>query len=161
MEADRLDAVALITGAGSGIGAACARESRAAPRAGSSWSISTKRRSRRVADDLEQHNVAPERVSTLAFDVADQDRWAQAAEFIDGQYGRLDWAVVNAGVVALGADRGNRSGRLAARDVDQSRRRVPDAAHGDAADAQQHSAAAPSSSARSAAAIKAEPGVGA
>jgi 2-keto-3-deoxy-L-fuconate dehydrogenase len=44
-------------------------------------------------------------VSTLAFDVADPDRWAQAADFIRSQYGRLDWAVVNAGEkAAAGAD---------------------------------------------------------
>ncbi len=48
-----------------------------------------------VADELDAAGVSPERVSTLAFDVSDIARWAQAATFIQGQYGRLDWAVVN------------------------------------------------------------------
>jgi 2-keto-3-deoxy-L-fuconate dehydrogenase len=98
MEADRLDAVALITGAGSGIGAAVARDIARRSEGGLILVDFDESALTAVADDLEQHKVAPERVSTLAFDVADQDRWRQAADFIRGQYGRLDWAVVNAGV---------------------------------------------------------------
>jgi len=98
MEANRLDAVALITGAGSGIGAACARDIARRSDGGLILVDSDEAALAAVADDLERQNAAPERVSTLAFDVADQDRWRQAADFIRSQYGRLDWAVVNAGV---------------------------------------------------------------
>lgn len=98
MEADRLDAVALITGAASGIGASCARDIARRSDGGIILVDFDEDALGRVADDLEQNNVAPERVSMLAFDVADQDRWRQAADFIRGQYGRLDWAIVNAGV---------------------------------------------------------------
>jgi len=35
----------------------------------------------------------PERVSMLSFDIADAQRWQDAAEFVRGQYGRLDWVV--------------------------------------------------------------------
>jgi 2-keto-3-deoxy-L-fuconate dehydrogenase len=98
MEADRLDAIALITGAGSGIGAAVARDIARRSDGGLILVDFDEDALAAVADDLEQNHVAPERVSTLAFDVADQDWWKRAAEFIRGQYGRLDWAVVNAGV---------------------------------------------------------------
>jgi len=98
MEADRLDAVALITGAGSGIGAACARDIARRSDGGLILVDVNETALAAVADDLERHNAAPERVSTLAFDVADQERWAQAAEFVRNQYGRVDWAIVNAGV---------------------------------------------------------------
>src|SRR5262249_35994486 len=47
--------------------------------------------------------VPPERVSTLAFDVADPIRWSAAQEFIADHYGRLDWAVANAGVTHASA----------------------------------------------------------
>ncbi|HVK79837.1 MAG TPA: SDR family oxidoreductase, partial [Verrucomicrobiae bacterium] len=46
-----------------------------------------------AADAIE---TPPERVSTLAFDVADSERWTQAVNFIRGQYGRLDYAIVDA-----------------------------------------------------------------
>ena len=98
MEAHRLDAIALITGAGSGIGAAVARDIARRSEGGLILVDFDEDALTAVADDLEQNNVAPERVSTLAFDVADQDWWKRAADFIRGQYGRLDWAVVNAGV---------------------------------------------------------------
>mgnify|MGYP001367917176 FL=1 len=32
----------------------------------------------------------------MAFDIANSKRWKQAAEFINAQYGRLDWALINA-----------------------------------------------------------------
>lgn len=98
MDAQRLDAVALITGAGSGIGAACARDIARRSDGGLILADLDEDALARVADDLEARGVAPERVSTLAFDVADPERWSQASEFIRAQYGRLDWAVVNAGV---------------------------------------------------------------
>ncbi|MBI1251584.1 MAG: SDR family oxidoreductase [Alphaproteobacteria bacterium] len=92
---DRLDAVALITGAASGIGAALAQ--RLSPRATGGLILvdHNERGLARVADHLPE---PPERVSTLAFDVTDPRRWAQAGDFIMDQYGRLDWAAANAGV---------------------------------------------------------------
>lgn len=98
MEADRLDAVALITGAGSGIGAACASDVARRSDGGIILVDFDEDILSAVADDLERNNGAPERVSMLAFDVADPDRWNQAAQFIRGQYGRLDWAIINTGV---------------------------------------------------------------
>lgn len=97
---ERLNPVALITGAASGIGAACVR--RLAPKAtGGLILIDLDEPSlSAVADSLER---APERVSTLAFDVADPEWWRRAGDFIEDQYGRLDWAVVNAGIAHAGA----------------------------------------------------------
>ena len=95
---DVLNPVTLITGAASGIGAACVRELARRSQGGLILVDLDEDALAAVADDLDQQNVAPERVSTLAFDVADEARWAQAAQFIDSQYGRLDWAIVNAGI---------------------------------------------------------------
>lgn len=98
MDLNRLNPVTLITGAASGIGAACARDLAKRSHGGLVLVDIDDAELAAVADDLEALNLAPERVSTLAFDVADPDRWAQAADFISAQYGRLDWAIVNAGV---------------------------------------------------------------
>lgn len=95
---DRLSPVTLITGAASGIGAACARDLARRSTGGLILADLDENALSNVADALERLRVSPERVSTLAFDVADPDRWAQAADFIRNQYGRLDWAIVNAGV---------------------------------------------------------------
>lgn len=97
MEADRLDAIALITGAGSGLGAAIARDLGRRAEGGLILVDLSEDALAAVADDLERNNLAPERVSMLAFDIADPDRWRQAADFVRGQYGRIDWAVLNAG----------------------------------------------------------------
>lgn len=59
-----------------------------------------------IADELESRGAAPERVSTLAFDAADEQRWGQAEAFIDSQYGRLDWAVLDIGAAPAPADDG-------------------------------------------------------
>lgn len=94
MELDRLNPVTLITGAASPMGGACAR------------TLARKSQGGLILVDLEEAaldaaadavETPPERVSTLAFDVADEARWTQASGFIRAQYGRLDWAVVNAG----------------------------------------------------------------
>lgn len=98
MDADRLNPVTLVTGAASGIGAACAHLLAQRSQGGLILVDFDEDALARVADELDARNVAPERVSTLAFDVGDEDRWAQAASFIESQYGRLDWAIVNAGV---------------------------------------------------------------
>lgn len=93
MDEFRLNPVALITGATSEAGAACVHA--LAPRATGGLILidADETRLGEVADSLA---AAPERVSTLAFDVADADHWAKAHDFIADQYGRLDWAIVNA-----------------------------------------------------------------
>lgn len=88
-----LNPVALITGAATKIGADCAR-ALAGKATGGLLLIDSDEESLAAAADALP--AAPERVSTLAFDVANSKRWKQAAEFIDAQYGRLDWAIVNA-----------------------------------------------------------------
>ena len=91
----RLNPVTLITGAGSGIGAGCAAELARRSTGGLLLADIDEAALTVVADELDAAGVSPERVSTLTFDVTDMDRWAQAATFIQNQYGRLDWAVVN------------------------------------------------------------------
>lgn len=97
--AETLNPVTLIAGAGSAIGMACA--SRLAPKATGGLILIDKDSERLdvTADSLPQ---APERVSTLPFDIADQNWWRKGSEFVEAQYGRLDWAVVNAGVAPTG-----------------------------------------------------------
>ena len=91
----RLNPVTLITGAGSGIGAGCAQDLARKSSGGLLLADIDDAALSAVADDLDAAGVSPERISTLAFDVTDMARWAQAAAFIQAQYGRLDWAVVN------------------------------------------------------------------
>jgi len=91
----RLNPVTLITGAGSGIGAGCARDLARKSTGGLLLADIDEAALSLVADELDVAGVSPERVSTLAFDVSDIERWGQAAAFIQAQYGRLDWALVN------------------------------------------------------------------
>lgn len=91
----RLNPVTLITGAGSGIGAGCAQELARKSSGGLLLADIDEAALNVVADELDAAGVSPERISTLTFDVTDISRWAQAANFIQSQYGRLDWAVVN------------------------------------------------------------------
>jgi NAD(P)-dependent dehydrogenase (short-subunit alcohol dehydrogenase family) len=95
---DRLNPVTLITGAASGVGVTCLRELARRSQGGLILVDLDDASLCAVADDLEKQNLAPERVSTLAFDVADEERWTQASDFIEAQYGRLDWAVIYAGM---------------------------------------------------------------
>jgi NAD(P)-dependent dehydrogenase (short-subunit alcohol dehydrogenase family) len=94
MNLNRINPVALITGAASGIGAACAGEIARRSDGGLILVDFDETALEAAADRLAEN--APERVSMLAFDVADPDRWLQASDFIQSQYGRLDWAVINA-----------------------------------------------------------------
>lgn len=97
--ADTLNPVTLITGAASAIGiaTACAL----APMA-TGGLILIDRDEDRLAAVADSLPVAPERVSTLAFNCSDQKWWRKASEFIEGQYGRLDWALVHAGTTPAG-----------------------------------------------------------
>jgi NAD(P)-dependent dehydrogenase (short-subunit alcohol dehydrogenase family) len=96
MDANRFNPVALITGAAAGISAACARDIARRAEGGLILCDVDEQALSDLADQLEAHKAAPERVSTLAFDLADPERWAQAADFIKAQYGRLDWALIEA-----------------------------------------------------------------
>ncbi len=96
----RLNPVTLITGAGSGIGAGCAQDLARRSSGGLLLADIDEAALSVVADELDAAGVSPERISTLAFDVTDIARWSQAAAFIETQYGRLDWAVVNTGAAS-------------------------------------------------------------
>jgi hypothetical protein len=88
----RLNPVALVTGAASGAGAAIALGLAVRARGGL---ILLDRDEDLLSDTADAITTPPERVSTLACDVADAERWAQATAFVSAQYGRLDWAIVH------------------------------------------------------------------
>ncbi len=90
-----LNPVALITGAASGIGFAAA--ARLAPYAQGGL-ILVDVDEGGLAEAADRLPSAPERVSTLAMDVADEGSWARVRDFIGTHYGRIDWGVINAGV---------------------------------------------------------------
>jgi 2-keto-3-deoxy-L-fuconate dehydrogenase len=90
-----LNPVALITGAASGIGLAIAQRLSPLATGGLLLIDIDEAGLMHAADTLPE---PPERVSTLAFDVADEQQWRNAHQFIASHYGRLDWAVANAGV---------------------------------------------------------------
>lgn len=102
MSIARLSPVTLVTGAGSGIGAAAARELARRSTGGLLLVDDDEEALAALADELEAKNLAPERVSTLAVDVSDEARWRQAIEFIDAQYGRLDWVVASSLIETTG-----------------------------------------------------------
>jgi NAD(P)-dependent dehydrogenase (short-subunit alcohol dehydrogenase family) len=93
----RLNPVTLIVGAGAGIGAACAHELARQSTGGLLLSDADENALALVADELDAAGAAPERVSTLAFEPMDAERWRQALGFIEAQYGRIDWVVAHAG----------------------------------------------------------------
>lgn len=92
----RLNPVTLITGAGSGVGAACAHDLARKSHGGLVLADMDETALAVVADELDAAGASPERVSTMVVDSGDAARWAEATAFILSQYGRLDWAVVNA-----------------------------------------------------------------
>jgi len=96
METMRLNPVTLVTGATTKFGAACARWLSPRSKGGLILVDPDEDALSRMADTLPE---PPERVSMLALDASDEARWAQAAAFIESQYGRLDWAVVHTGAV--------------------------------------------------------------
>jgi NAD(P)-dependent dehydrogenase (short-subunit alcohol dehydrogenase family) len=95
----RLNPVALITGAASGLGATCARNLTRRAQGGLILIDADEDGIAATADSL---RTPPERVSMLAFDAADLQRWAQASDFIKAQYGRLDWAIASGAAVSSG-----------------------------------------------------------
>lgn len=97
----RLTPVTLIVGAGAGIGAACAHEMARRSNGGLLLADADEGTLSVVADELDAAGKAPERVSTLAFDPMDQQRWRQAIDFVEAQYGRIDWVIAHAGAGAV------------------------------------------------------------
>lgn len=93
-----LNPVALITGAASSLGEACAKALAAKASGGLILADADETGLALTADGL---TAPPERVSTLAFDPADAARWREATDFIEAHYGRLDWALIQADLDAM------------------------------------------------------------
>ncbi len=91
--------VALITGAGSGIGAATARR---LVSEGIRRLVLTDRDSAAVAATAASLNLDERDVMTAAFNVADETAWGANCTVIRERFGRLDLAVANAGVTSGG-----------------------------------------------------------
>lgn len=104
MIADRLNPVVLITGVSARAGASFSRILSSRAQGGLILTDADDKALAAVADELESRGVVPERVSTLAFDAADEARWGQAEAFIESQYGRLDWAVIDLSAAPPPAD---------------------------------------------------------
>lgn len=104
MDADRLNPVTLITAASSGFGQGCARALAGRAQGGLILADADETTLSASADELGLRGPAPERLSTLAFDAGDEERWTQAESFIRSQYGRLDWAILNASAAQANAD---------------------------------------------------------
>jgi len=86
----RFSPVILIAGAGSAAGVACAQRFAEDASGGLLLVDGDEALLNATADTLQR---PPERVSMLAFDIADASRWQDAANFVRAQYGRLDWAI--------------------------------------------------------------------
>ena len=96
----RFSPVILVAGASSAVGAACAQHLAAEATGGLLLMDGDEILLGATADAMQR---PPERVSMLAFDIADTKRWEDAAEFVRAQYGRLDWAVTCIGANEKGA----------------------------------------------------------
>lgn len=87
------DKIALITGAGSGIGRACAQAL-----AGTGWQVVLA--GRRLEALEETAALAPDRMVAVPTDVADPDQIAALFDLVKARYGRLDLLFNNAGTGA-------------------------------------------------------------
>ncbi len=97
MIADRLNPVVLVSGASARAGGTLTRILSSRAQGGLILADADDAALASIADELESRGAAPERVSTLSFDAADEQRWAQVEGFVESQYGRLDWAVIDIG----------------------------------------------------------------
>jgi 2-keto-3-deoxy-L-fuconate dehydrogenase len=91
--------VALITGAGSGIGAATARRLASE---GIRRLVLTDRDGAALGETAASLNLDERDVMTTAFNVADETAWSANCTLIRERFGRLDLAVANAGVTSGG-----------------------------------------------------------
>lgn len=91
MAMERINPVGLICGAATGAGPSCARSLARQAQGGLLLADSHEGGLQAVADSLSR---APERVSTLAFDIGNEVDWRRATDFIAAHYGRLDWAII-------------------------------------------------------------------
>lgn len=102
MDFDRINPVALISGATHGAGAACAQPIAYGAEGGLILIDRDAAALDALADRLGEEGVAPERVSMLThLDAEDPQWWERVGAFIKDHYGRLDWAVINACAPAL------------------------------------------------------------
>jgi NAD(P)-dependent dehydrogenase (short-subunit alcohol dehydrogenase family) len=94
------DLVALVTGAGSGIGAATARR---LALEGVGRLVLTDRDGPKLAAAAAEIGLHPENIMTATFKVADEIAWGTVMSVVRQRFGRLDLAVANAGISAGGA----------------------------------------------------------
>ncbi|HLG89367.1 MAG TPA: SDR family oxidoreductase [Alphaproteobacteria bacterium] len=97
--ADTADKVALITGAGSGIGRAVTRRLK---EEGIGRFAITDRNEAGLAETAEMLGLGRDRVLSIVADVTDADGWREAEARIRDRFGRLDLALANAGVTTSG-----------------------------------------------------------
>ena len=97
--ADPFNKVALITGAGSGIGRAVTQ--RLAEEGIGRFAI-TDRNEAGLAETVQMLGLGPDRVLSIVADVTDADAWHEAEARVRDRFGRLDLALANAGVTTSG-----------------------------------------------------------
>jgi 2-keto-3-deoxy-L-fuconate dehydrogenase len=93
------DLVALVTGAGSGIGAATAKRLIAE---GVERLVLTDRDSAALAASSAELGLPDDNLITATFNVADENAWSGVMAIVRERFGRLDLAVANAGVQSGG-----------------------------------------------------------